>query len=83
MQVSKDSFQLPYGEINASFLYTYFHSRYIREMKVTNSGKVHEQLVDRLYRRILEVNEQIYTEEVARAAAEGQLLFFACLNLHT
>eukprot|EP01035_Chromulina_nebulosa_P030547 gene30547-40597_t len=48
-----------------------FQCRYVREMEITdvsNVTELHEQLVDRLYRRIMEVNEQIYAEELARQA---------------
>ena len=54
--------------------YTYTHCRFVREMKISESGDLTEQhmeLVNRLYQRIMEVNKRIRDEEMARPAAEG------------
>ena len=91
MQVSKDPIQLPIGVLMLRLLYTYIHThyppRYVREMEITdvsNVTELHEQLVDSLYRRIMEVNEQIYAEELARQEEKGYLpFFFTCLQINT
>ena len=71
------SLYLLYGAVIVhpfKYLCPYIHCRFVREMKVSESGNLtaqHEQLVNRLYQRIMELNKQIGEEEVARLAAEG------------